>query len=54
MAYLGAHVRMSKTQNVYFDTDGVEAVLDTGCSVTLSSEQKNLSRTNQVLDKYMG
>ena len=41
MAYLGAHVCTSKTQNVYFDTDAVEAVLDTGCSVTLSSERSD-------------
>ena len=39
MAYLGAHVCTSKSQNVYFDIDTVEVVLDTGLSVSLSSEQ---------------
>ena len=38
MAYLGVHVCTSKTRNIYFDTDTIEAVLDTRCSVTLSSE----------------
>ena len=28
-AYLGAHVCTSKTQNIYFDTDAVDKVLDT-------------------------
>ena len=41
MAYLGAHVCTSKTKNIFFDTDAVEAVLDTGCSVTLSSERSD-------------
>ena len=38
MAYLGAPVCTNKIQNVYFDTDTVEAVLDTGSWVTLISE----------------
>ena len=53
MAYLGVHVCTSKTQNIYFDTGFVETVLDTGCSVTLSNTQVILSRTNQVLEKYI-
>ena len=32
---------MSKTQNIYFDTDAIEAVLDTWSSVTLSSTQSD-------------
>ena len=38
MAYLGVHVCTSNTRNIYFDMYAVEVVLDTGCSVTLSSE----------------
>ena len=37
IAYLGAHICTSKTRNIYFGTDAVETVLDTGCSVNLSS-----------------
>ena len=41
IAYLGAHICTSTTQNVYFDTDAIESVLDTGCSVTWSSERSD-------------
>ena len=41
IAYLGALVWASKTQNVYFDIDTVEAVLDNGCSVTLSTSEQS-------------
>ena len=42
IAYLGAHICRSKTPDVYFDTDTVEIVQNTGSSVTLSSEQSDI------------
>ena len=32
---------MSKVQNVYFDTDTIEAVLDTGSLVTLNTSEQS-------------
>ena len=54
MTHLGAHICMSKTEIVYFDTDAVEVVLDHGCSVTLVVNIVMLLLTNQVLEKYKG
>ena len=38
LAYLCAHVSYRHKGTVYFDSDAVEAILDTGCSTTISFE----------------
>ena len=42
MAYLGTHVCARKTKHVYFDTDAVEVLLVTGCSITQSSARSDI------------
>ena len=42
MAYLGTHVCARKTKYVYFDTDAVEVLLVTGCSITQSSARSDI------------
>ena len=38
LAYHCAHVSYRHKGTVYFDSDAVEAILDTGCSTTISFE----------------
>ena len=41
IAYVSAHICISSTSHVSFDSDAVEAVLDSGCSTTLTSERSD-------------
>ena len=40
-AYLGAHICTSSTSHVKFDSDSFEAVLDSGCSTTLTCDRSD-------------
>ena len=50
MAYLGT----SKTKNVCFDTDAVEVLLDTGYTVTLSSEHSDFITYQPITGQVHG
>ena len=54
MAYLCAHACTSKTKNMYVDTGAVESVLNTGCSVTLSSERSDFITHKPSTGKAQG
>ena len=41
IAFLGAHICTSATTHVAFDSDSFEAILDSGCSTTLTSKQSD-------------
>ena len=54
MAYLGVHVCTSETENVYFDTDAVYTVLDSGYSVTLSIKRSDFITYKPSTGKVQG
>ena len=54
MAYLGAHVCISKTRDIYFDTDAVESVQDTGYSITLSSNRSDFITYTPTIGQVQG
>ena len=41
LAYISAHLSSTSSDTIYFDTDSKQAIIDTGCSRTLTYDRKD-------------